>query len=129
MFYSYETKQILGVVTFVVRDTAYVNGILVEDTLDYFAQDDDGSVWYFGELSYSYHYDDDGNYLGTSTGGSWVADGVSNFPGYIMPSPELLASLDNGYLQEVAPGVALDQADVLARASVNSKAGHPGPPP
>ncbi len=115
VFASFETKQILGVTTFVVRDTAYENGILVEDTLDWYAQDDAGNVWYFGELSYSYRYDDDGNYTGTGTGGTWTA-GIDNaLPGYIMPSPSLLAELigEDGYFQEFAPGVAEDQANVL----------------
>ncbi len=35
--------------TLIIRDRAYEDGRLVEDTLDYFAQADDGTVHYFGE--------------------------------------------------------------------------------
>lgn len=113
VFSTFENKTIEGVKTHVVRDTAYVDGVLVEDTLDYYAQDRYGNVWYFGELTYGFQYDDDGNFLGTSTAGSWIADGVTAFPGYIMPTREVLEALGNGYYQEFAPGVAEDQADLV----------------
>jgi len=38
-----------GVSARVVLDTAYSDGILIEDTFDWYAQDDLGNVWYFGE--------------------------------------------------------------------------------
>src|SRR5258705_13140923 len=44
-----ETKVIDGVVCTVVHDSSTVDGELEEDTLDYFAQDKSGNVWYFGE--------------------------------------------------------------------------------
>ena len=44
-----ETKEVMGIPTSVVRDTVYLNGMMIEDTLDWFAQDKDGNVWYFGE--------------------------------------------------------------------------------
>src|SRR5262245_43703144 len=40
---------IFGVQTFVQHDREYEDGLLIEDTFDYFAQDTDGNVWYFGE--------------------------------------------------------------------------------
>jgi hypothetical protein len=47
-----KTKTILGVKTIVVRDTVTdAQGDLVEDTLDWYAQDKDGNVWYMGENS------------------------------------------------------------------------------
>ena len=112
VFATFESKMINGVKAHVVRDTAYVNGVLAEDTLDYFAQDKHGNVWYFGELTYAFKYDDDGNFLGTSTAGSWLANGVDSFPGYIMPTREVLEALGNGYFEEFAPG-AIDQADLV----------------
>jgi hypothetical protein len=39
---------LLGVQTFVQRDREFEDGLLVEDTFDYFAQDTDGNVWWFG---------------------------------------------------------------------------------
>jgi hypothetical protein len=113
VFATFESKTILGVRTHVVRDTAYADGHLTEDTLDYYAQDRQGNVWYFGELTYSFEYHDDGHYAGTSTEGSWLADGVTAFPGYAMPTREALEALDNGYYQEFLAGVAEDQGELV----------------
>src|SRR6476620_12338581 len=44
-----DTKTIMGVKTVVVHDTVSVDGIRTEDTFDWYAQDRDGNVWYFGE--------------------------------------------------------------------------------
>jgi hypothetical protein len=109
---TFESKTVNGVKTHVVRDTAYENGLLVEDTLDFYAQDKSGNVWYFGEFVLNYRYDDEGNYLSTDNAGAWLANGVDAFPGYIMPTREVLESL-GGYFQEFAPGVAVDQADLV----------------
>lgn len=51
---THETIEIMGVTCIVVRDTVVEDGELVEDTDDWFAQDLDGNVWYFGELSRNY---------------------------------------------------------------------------
>ena len=42
---THETKEILGVVCIVVRDRVWVDGELVEDTFDWFAQDTEGNVF------------------------------------------------------------------------------------
>ena len=95
-------KTVMGVKVTVVHDVEKLNGELVEDTFDWFAQDEDGNVWYFGEDSKSYH---DGE---VSTEGSWEA-GVNGEPGIIM-----LANPTRGmkYAQEEAPGIAEDMAQV-----------------
>ena len=109
-FVTSETKEIEGVTTTVVRDTAYENGVLVEDTVDWYAQDTDGNVWYLGELTYAFEYDDEGNYVETSTEGSWEAGVDGAQPGHIMRAePGFGAS----YYQEFAPGVAEDEAIVV----------------
>jgi len=46
-----ETKVILGMHTRVVHDDAYVKGEHEEKTDDWFAQDDEGNVWYMGEYT------------------------------------------------------------------------------
>jgi hypothetical protein len=46
-----ETKMILGVRATVVHDEVFLNGTLTEDTFDWFAQDNEGNVWYLGEHS------------------------------------------------------------------------------
>jgi hypothetical protein len=100
------TKTILGVVCTEVRDVVRLDGEVVEDTLDWFAQDVDGNVWYFGEDSKSY---DGGVFVGTE--GSWEAGVDGALPGIVM-----LADPQVGltYEQERAPGVAEDRATVRA---------------
>jgi hypothetical protein len=43
------TVVIDGVTCRVVHDKVFMRGVLRENTFDYFAQDRDGNVWYFGE--------------------------------------------------------------------------------
>src|SRR5262249_27942042 len=46
---THKTRVILGVTCVEVHDTVTTDGVLTEDTLDWFAQDTSGNVWYFGE--------------------------------------------------------------------------------
>ncbi|MDA0160437.1 hypothetical protein OM076_09180 [Solirubrobacter ginsenosidimutans] len=46
---THRTKTIQGVRATVVHDRVILHGRTVEDTLDYYAQDKDGNVWYLGE--------------------------------------------------------------------------------
>ncbi len=48
------TKVINGVRTVVAWDRDYTDGALEEIELTFFAQDDDGNVWYFGEYPEEY---------------------------------------------------------------------------
>ncbi|MEZ6193046.1 MAG: hypothetical protein R3C45_17375 [Phycisphaerales bacterium] len=106
-----QTKTILGVETRVVRDMAYIDGVLVEIAYDWYAQDTSGNVWYFGEDVLNYNYDAGGNFIGTDTGGSWIADGVTTLPGMQMFAAP---SVGDEYFQEWAPGVAFDFAEVVS---------------
>jgi hypothetical protein len=101
------TKTILGVTTTVVRDTVYVAGVLAEDTFDWYAQDDAGNVWYFGEDTKE--FDGQGNVI--STAGSWEAGVDGAVPGIIMLSDP---GKGDSYRQEFAPAVAEDAATVLS---------------
>lgn len=109
-----DTQPIDGVTTRVVHDQAFEGetcttapSALVEDTLDYYAQDNAGNVWYFGE--------DTANCEGagscTPSSGSWRAGVDGAQPGIIM-----LASRRSGdtYFQEFYPDHAMDQATVTA---------------
>ncbi len=50
-----QTATIGGVVCRVVHDVVTVNGVLKEDTTDWFAEHvSTGNVWYFGEISQNY---------------------------------------------------------------------------
>lgn len=103
---------ILGVKTFTVRDRAFEEGRIVEDTFDYYAQDRSGNVWYFGEDVTNYIYDSSGNLIGTNSESSWRAGVNGALPGYIMPT-----SLQIGfnYFQEHAPAdEALDEGTTVA---------------
>ena len=45
-----ETRVVNGVTCVVVRDQVFLDELLIEDTHDWYAQDDDGNVWYMGEM-------------------------------------------------------------------------------
>lgn len=107
---SSETKLIEGVQAVVVRDTAYEDGVLVEDTLDWYAQDTDGNVWYLGEIAYNYNFDDDGNYSDTDNDGSWEAGVDGALPGWIMPAD---SEFPESYYQEFYAGEAEDEGLIL----------------
>ncbi len=106
-----DTKEILGVTTTVVHDRAYLAGELVEDTFDWYAQDKDGNVWYFGEDSKTY----EGGLGGVvvSTEGSWEAGVNGALPGILMPAVDNL-KIGETYQQEFAADVAEDMAKVLS---------------
>lgn len=100
------------VVTRVIEETEWIDGELVEESTNFFARcEETDSVYYFGEEVTI--YEDDEIITGTEAG-AWLAgelaeDGESiNMPGLIMPGTFLLGSR---YFQEVAPEVALDQAE------------------
>jgi hypothetical protein len=102
-----ERRTVMGVSTVVVHDVASVEGDVVEDTYDWFAQDSAGNVWYFGEDTTS--YDDAGT---SSTKGAWEAGVGGAFPGIAMPAePEVTGK---GYRQEYLPGTAEDMGEVIA---------------
>jgi len=88
----------------------------MEDTLDWYAQDDDGNVWYFGEDVTNYEYDDDGNLIGTNSDGSWEAGldlsgtGTPAVPGILMPANPVVGAV---FYQEYYASVAEDMAQVM----------------
>jgi len=106
MTVKHQTKQILGVAITVVHHLSYEDGVLVEDTLDWFAQDVDGNVWYFGEDTKE--LDEDGNVV--STEGSWEAGVDGAQAGIIMPADP---KKGDKYQQESAPDIAEDMAQIV----------------
>lgn len=101
-----QTKVILGVTTTVVVETARMNGEIIEIAENWFAQDRDGNVWYFGEFTRDFE-----NGVETGTQGSWEAGVDQAKPGIIMKAHP---SVGDTYFQEFAPGVAQDMAAVLS---------------
>ncbi len=101
-----ETKTILGVNTTVVHAREWVEGELVEDTFDWFAQDKDGNVWYFGEDSKEI----EGGEV-VNTNGSWEAGVNGAKPGIVMKgNPQV----NEAYRQEFLPGEAVDMGQVIS---------------
>jgi len=100
------TREVMGVTTTVVRDRAFVEGALVEDTFDWFAQDRWGNVWYLGEETAEY---EDGEVV--SRAGSWEAGVDGAQPGVVMLADPGVGDL---YRQEYFPGEAEDIARVRA---------------
>ncbi|MEN7547137.1 hypothetical protein AAG747_04415 [Rapidithrix thailandica] len=102
---TFNTKEILGITCREVLVSEYEDGELVEETLDWYAQDKNGNVWYFGEDSKEI---EDGEVV--STEGSWQAGRNGAKPGVIM-----LANPQPGqkYRQEFAEGIAEDQGEVI----------------
>ena len=101
-----DTKPILGVPTTVVRDQVFVDGELEEDTLDWFAQDRQGNVWYFGEQTAEYT-----NGKISSTKGSWTGGVDGAQPGIVMLAKP---QAGDSYRQEYLAGEAEDLAQVTA---------------
>jgi len=100
-----ETRKIDGVECVAVRDTSTLDGVLSEDTIDWFAQDLTGNVWYFGEESKQYS---DGVLVGIE--GSFLAGVDGAKPGIIMEANPKVGDL---YRQEFSIGVAEDLGQVV----------------
>lgn len=101
-----ETKVILGVTTTVIADRVFTDGVMVEDTTDWFATDDDGTVWYFGELSRNLA--EGGTW---DTTGSWEAGIDGALPGIVMPAVQ--PPVGEPYRQEYAPCEAVGKAETF----------------
>jgi hypothetical protein len=111
-----ETRPVMGVTTRVVRDRVTVDGEVVEDTFDWYAQDADGNVWYFGEDVEDY---EDGRVV--STAGSWEAGVDGALPGIAMPASPRPGET---FRQEYFAGEAEDMFEILAvDASIDTPTG------
>jgi len=96
-------KTVMGVDVTVVHDQVFLNDELIEDTFDWYAQDEDGNVWYFGEDTKTLE-----NGVVVSTQGSWEA-GITGEPGLVMLAEPFVGAT---YHQEDAPGIAEDMGRV-----------------
>lgn len=111
-----ERRTVMGVSTVVVRDVVSIDDEVIEDTFDWFAQDRDGNVWYFGEDTTEYA---DGK---PDTSGSWEAGIDGALPGIVMPAEPTVTG--TGYRQEYLPGEAEDMGEVIATSgSVSTEFG------
>jgi hypothetical protein len=101
-----ETKKVMGVECIVVDHREWEGDMLIEKTYDWFAQDKEGTVWYFGEDTKEYE-----NGKVVSTKGSWEAGVDGAKPGIIMQGDP---KVGQSYYQEYYPGEAMDMARVLS---------------
>ncbi len=89
--------------TRIVQYVAYLDRRIAEVALDWYAQADDGSVWYFGEDVANYS---DG--VVDNTDGTWLA-GRDGPPAMIMPAEPSVGAV---YRVEDIPGVVFEEVTV-----------------
>jgi len=103
-----ETREVDGVMTRVVEEREWSYGRLIEVSRNFFAIDGQtADVFYFGEEVDMYHR---GQLLNHH--GSWLAGRDGARAGMIMPGSPRRGMK---YYQEVAPGRAMDRAEVIRR--------------
>jgi hypothetical protein len=101
-----DTKTVMGIEARVIHDVLTYNGQLVEDTLDWYAQDAQGNIWYLGEDTKEYE-----NGKVKTTKGSWEAGVDGALPGIILPADPKPGM---AYRQEYYAGEAEDVGLVLS---------------
>jgi hypothetical protein len=106
--------QRINVVTW--QYLAFSNGRIDEVAIDWFAQADDGAVWYFGEDVFNY-----ANGVVADTEGTWIA-GKNGPPGMIMPGRP---SVGDVYRPENIPSIVFEE--VTVKAVGRTVAGPSGP--
>jgi hypothetical protein len=111
------TKMIAdGIEARVVSDIVTRHGKPIEVTKDWYAQDSDGNVWYFGEHTIEYKH---GKPIDN---GSWEAGVDGALPGIALPAEPTVGMT---YREEYSKGEAEDQSRVLALdAQAEVPAGH-----
>jgi len=102
---THNTRVIDGVTCVEVHDSVFTDGVLTEDTLDWFAQDKDGNVWYFGENTAELV---DG--LITTIDGTFMSGVDGDKPGIIMKAHPAVGDF---YRQEFSLGNAEDEAETV----------------
>ncbi|KQY63900.1 hypothetical protein [Nocardioides sp. Root140] len=99
------SRVVQGVRCVVVHDVeSTLDGEVLEDTWDWYAQDVDGNVWYFGEDTTAY---EDGT---SSKEGSWETGVDGAQAGIVMPADP---QPGDEYAQEFYAGEAEDRGQVL----------------
>ena len=110
------TKAIDGVPCVAVRDRLYLRGHLEERTTDWYSQDSNGNVWYFGENTAEL----DAHGHVTSREGSWKSGVGGGRAGIFMPGQPKLGQTG---LQEFLKGHAEDHFKVIGLFNTVAPAG------
>jgi hypothetical protein len=109
---THKTKMIQGVRTRVIRDVLRrTDGSVAEATDDWYAADNAGNVWYFGENTATFRP----NGTVESREGSWQAGVSGAVAGTIMPADP---KPTDAYRQEFWRGHAEDQAWIVQTSAV-----------
>jgi hypothetical protein len=104
---SDETKDVNGVTTRIVEEKEWIDGKLYEISKNYFALcEQTNDIYYFGEDVDFYE-----NGQVVKHDGTWLAGVDGNKAGLIMPASPKVGMK---YYQEIAPGVAMDRAEVIS---------------
>ena len=109
-----KTKLIEGVTCRVVHDVAEENGVVIEVTDDWLAQDLAGNVWYCGEIAQgfeSFEGDVPKEPELVTIDGSFKAGRGSDKPGIFVP---IAPQVGDGYVEELSLGNAEDAAKVIS---------------
>ncbi len=109
-----ETKLIDGVTCVVVLDVASEDGVVVEITQDWYAQDLSGNVWYCGEIARNFELfegDDPETPELVDIEGSWKAGRDGSEPGILLPFDPQVGDVSR---QEVSYGEAEDAVEILS---------------
>jgi hypothetical protein len=102
--------------TLVMEDRVFLDGQLEEVALDYFAQDDDGNVYYFGEDVDEYENGKIKNHEG-----SWLLGKDTPIPGVVLPTHPKVG--DKFKLEDVSKDIAEDDEVVSVHETVVVPAG------
>jgi hypothetical protein len=98
-------KKVMGIDATVVHDTVYLDGEIIEDTFDWYAQDHAGNVWYLGEDTHEYE-----NGKPINSAGAWEAGVDGALPGIVMPADPQVGM---AYRQEYYAGEAEDMGEII----------------
>lgn len=113
-----DNRDVNGVSATVVYDVVKVDGVVAEETWDWYAQDTVGNVWYLGEDTCEW---ENGACAARVGAWEWGVDGA--LPGWIMPAEPAVDG--QPYFQEYYEGEAEDVGEVIAVGeAIEVPAGH-----
>lgn len=118
-----DTKLIDGVTCIVVIDTAMEDGVVVEITNDWYAQDVVGNVWYCGEIAENFEEFEGDDTVGpelVDIDGSWKAGRDRAEAGMLLPVDPLVGAV---FRQEYAQTDAEDVIEIIALDATETSPG------
>lgn len=109
-----KTKLIEGITCVVVNDVVAEDGVVLEDTDDWFAQDISGNVWYCGEIAENFELfdgDDPQEPELVDMEGSWKSGREGAKAGILIPAEPEIGEV---FRSEILLGEAEDAVEVLS---------------